>query len=55
MLELPDSKSEASQLPSIVPEKKTLTYKIIIENGRLVDRTKDFIHFKLSQLGKWKQ
>jgi hypothetical protein len=54
-LEKPDIKSDSINLPPIAPERRTPSYKLIVQNGHLVDETRDFTLFKKEQQKRWRQ
>ena len=54
-LEIPDAKGDSLRLPPILPERKASSLKVIIQNGHLMDGTRDFSLFKKEQHKQWKQ
>ena len=55
-LTIPESPADLLQLPSsLASHSRTPTYKIIIQNGHLMETTKDFYCFKKEKLKQWKE
>lgn len=54
-LEVTGVNSDPPHLPLIIPERKASVYKVVIQNGYLVDGTQDFTLFKKGQQKQWKQ